>query len=80
VNLLYILSRTLTLPRLADKFSATVSSYKVDVAKQEGASRGLGVGVEDAPAVVIYKDGSKVETFKGINAETGTKIAALLGA
>jgi hypothetical protein len=66
--------------RAAEKFSSTVSSYKVDIGKQEAAGKGLGLSPADAPAVVIFKDGEKVKTLKGINAGTASEIAAAVGA
>jgi hypothetical protein len=70
----------LTTSRAADKFSSTTSSYKVDLGKQEAAGKGLGLTAADTPAVVIFKNGEKIKTLKGINADTGSEIAATLGA
>lgn len=70
----------LTVARAAEKFAGTVSSYKVDIGKQEAAGKGLGLTPEDAPAVVIFKDGAKVKTIKGVNAETAGEIASTIGA
>jgi hypothetical protein len=70
----------LTTSRAAEKFSSTTSSYKVDLGKQEAAGKGLGLTAADTPAVVIFKDGKNVKTLKGINADTGSEIAATLAA
>jgi len=68
------------LTRAADTHAGTTSSYKVDIGKQEGAGKGLGLTVEDVPAVVIFKDGAKVKTIKNVSAANASEIASTIAA
>ena len=70
----------MTLNRAAESHAGTTAAYKVDIGKQEAAGKGLGLSVEDVPAVVIFKDGAKLKTIKNVSAANAAEITSTITA